>query len=208
MHKRFKKINKKFKNAKKKINKRFNKMNKKFKNLNKKIDDVNNNMRNCLNHMQKTSRNFLRIKEWKEIYFVRLFNSHDEIQISNYFSRNVKHFWKLKDSTQNKSFVANFVEILRLTTKIINRLMYFIRFYKIQKYEEWDKNTNNFEEYNNSNNFNENTNKSLILLITISLKKTIRSNFEIAHRALNTQLKLMYNEIQKFMKKVKKLSQN
>ena len=133
-------------------------------------------------------------------------NSHNEIQTSNYFFRNVKHFWKLKDFTQSKFFVTNVVEIFRLTTETVNRLIYFIRFYKIQEYKEWNKNTNNFEEYNDSNDFNENTNESFISSISISLKKTVRLNFEIAHWALSAQLKLIYDEIQKFMKKVKELS--
>ena len=44
--------------------------------------------------------------------------------------------------------------------------------------------------------------------MSISLKKTVQSNSEVAHRALRTQLELTYNEIQRFMKRVKESSQD
>lgn len=44
--------------------------------------------------------------------------------------------------------------------------------------------------------------------MSISLKKTVQSNSEVAYRALRTQLELTYNEIQRFMKRVKESSQD
>lgn len=44
-----------------------------------------------------------------------------------------------------------------------------------------NKNANNFKKYNDLNNFNENINESLKLLMLISLKKIIQSNFKIVH---------------------------
>lgn len=139
---------------------------------------------------------------------MKLLDSHDEIEILNYFSRNVRHFWRLKDSTQSKSYVLNVAEILQLTRKTVDRLVYLIRFYKIQDYEEWGRNAHSLEEYSDSNDFSKDTSESSRLLMSISLKKTVQSNSEVAYRALRTQLELTYNEIQRFMKRVKESSQD
>lgn len=72
-------------------------------------------------------------------------------------------------------------------------MIHLIRFYEIQEYEEWGRNTDSFEEYSDSDNFSEKLSRSSTLLI--SLKVTIWSNPEIAHRALIAQLELVYDEI-------------
>ena len=52
---RFKEVDKKFEGLEEKMDGR-------FKEVDKKIDGVNNNIRDYLNHMQKASRNSLRIR--------------------------------------------------------------------------------------------------------------------------------------------------
>ena len=189
----------------------FNEVDKKLEDLEKKmdgrIDGVNNNMRDYLNHMQKASRNFLRIRGWEEIYPVGSLDSHGGIQTPDYFPRNVRHFWRLKDPTQSKSSVANVAEILRLIREIVDRLVYLIRFYKIQGYEEWGRDVDSLEGYSDSNDSSEGTSESSRLPMPIPLEEAVRSNPEIAHRALGAQLGLAYDEIQRFMERAKELSQ-
>ena len=219
---RFKEVDKKLEDVKEEMDRRFNevdkkledlkeKMDKKFENLEKKmdgrIDGVNNNMRDYLNHMQKASRNFLRTRGWEEIYPVGSLDSHGGIQTPDYFPRNIRHFWRLKNPTQSKSSVANVAETLRLIRETVDRLVYLIRFYKIQGYEEWGRDTDSLEGYSDSNDSSEGTSKSSRLPMPIPLEEAVRSNPEIAHRALGAQLGLAYDEIQRFMKRAKELSQ-
>ena len=213
-----KEVDKKLEDAKAEMDGRFNEVDKKFEDLeekmdgrfnevDKKIDGVNNNMRDYLNHMQKASRNSLRTRGWEEIYPVGSLDSHGGIQTPDYFPRNVRHFWRLKDPTQSKSSVANVAEILRLTRETVDRLVYLIRFYKIQGYEEWGRDTDSFEGYSDSNDSSEGTSESSRLPMPIPLEEAVRSNPEIAHRALGAQLGLAYDEIQRFMERAKELSQ-
>ena len=205
------KMEMKFEDAKEEMDGRFNEVDKKLEDLEKKmdgrIDGVNNNMRDYLNHMQKASRNFLRIRGWEEIYPVGSLDSHGGIQTPDYFPRNVRHFWRLKDPTQSKSSVANVAEILRLIREIVDRLVYLIRFYKIQGYEEWGRDVDSLEGYSDSNDSSEGTSESSRLPMPIPLEEAVRSNPEIAHRALGAQLGLAYDEIQRFMERAKELSQ-
>ncbi|KAI9796724.1 MAG: hypothetical protein M1835_003305 [Candelina submexicana] len=200
MDERFNKVDKKFEDLEEKMNERFKKvdkkfedleekMNERFKKVDKKIDGVNNNMRDYLNHMQKASRNSLRIRGWEEIYPVGSLDSYGGIQTPDYFPRNVRHFWRLKDPTQ------------------IDQLVYLIRFYKIQGYEEWGRDADSFKGYSDSNDSSEGTSESSRSPVLISLEEAVRSNPEIAHRALGAQLGLAYDEIQRFMERAKELSQ-
>ncbi|MCJ1461609.1 hypothetical protein MMC07_000206 [Pseudocyphellaria aurata] len=184
-------------------------MDRRFKEVNKKIDGVNNNMRDYLNHIQKASRNFLRTRGWEEIYPVGSLDSHGGIQTPADFPRNVRHFWRLKDPTQSKSSVVNVAEILRLIRETVDRLVHLIRFYNYQGYEEWGRDTDSFEGYSDSNDSSKGTSESsrLPMPIPISLEEAVRSNPEIAHRALGAQLGLTYDEIQRFMERAKELSQ-
>ena len=206
-----KEVDKKLENTKEEVNKKFEdleeKMDGRFKEVDKKIDSVNNNMRDYLSHMQKATRNSLRTRGWEEIYPVGSLDSHGGIQTPDYFPRNVRHFWRLKDPTQSKSSVANVAEILRLTRETVDRLVYLIRFYKIQGYEEWGRDADSLEGYSNSNDSSEGTSESSRLSMPIPLEEAVRSNPEIAHRALGAQLGLAYDEIQRFMERAKELSQ-
>ena len=208
---RFNEVDKKLEDAKEEMDGRFNEVDRKLEDLKKtmdgRIDGVNNNMRDYLNHMQKASRNFLRTRGWEEIYPVGSLDSHGGIQTPDYFPCNVRHFWRLRDPTQSKSSVANVAEILRLTREIVDRLVYIIRFYRIQGYEEWVRDADSLEGYSDSNNSSEGTSEPSRLPMPISLEEAVRSNPEIAHRALGAQLGLAYDEIQRFMERAKELSQ-
>ena len=85
--------------------------------------------------------------------------------------------------------------------------MYLIRFYKIQGYEEWGRDADSLEGYSDSDDSSEGTSESSRLPMPISLEEAVRSNPEIAHRALGAQLGLAYDEIQRFMERAKELSQ-
>jgi len=107
MHRRFKEADKKmdgrFNEVDKKLEEKMEKMDRRFNEVDKKIDGVDNKIRDYLNHMQKASRNFLRTRGWEEIYAVGSLDPHGGIQTPDYFPRNVRHFWRLKDATQSKS---------------------------------------------------------------------------------------------------------
>ena len=190
------------------VDKKMEKMDGRFNEVDKKIDGVDNKIRDYLNHIQKASRNFLRIRGWEEIYPVGSLDPHGGIQTPDYFPRNVKYFWRLKDPTQSKSSVVNFAGILRLTREIVDRLVYLIRFYKIQGYEEWGRDADSLEGYSDSDTSSEGTSESSRLPMPIPLEEAVRSNPEIAHRALGAQLGLAYDEIQRFMERAKELSQD
>ncbi len=99
MRTQFKEVEKQFENAEEKMDGR-------FKDVYKKIDGVDKKMRDYLNHMQKASRNFLRIRGWEEIYPVGSLDPHGGIQTPDYFPRNIRHFWRLKDPKLSKSPVT------------------------------------------------------------------------------------------------------
>lgn len=197
---RFNEVEKRSEDTEEKMRARFNK-------VDKKIDGMDNKMRDYLNHMQKASRNFLRTRGWEEIYPMGSLAPHGGIQTPDYFPRNVRHFWRLKDATQSKSSVTNVAEILRLIRETVDRLVYLIRFYKIQGYEEWGRDADSLEGYSDSDDSSEGTSESSRLPMPISLEEAVRSNPEIAHRALGAQLGLAYDEIQRFMERAKELSQ-
>jgi len=189
------------------VDRRFEKVDRRFDEVDRRFDEVDNKMRDYLNHMQKASRNFLRTRGWEEIYPVGELDPHGGIKTPDYFPRNVRHFWRLKDPTQSKSSVANVAEILRLIRETVERLVYLIRFYKIQGYEEWGRDEDSLEGYSDSDDSSEGTNESSRFPMPISLEEAVRSNPEIAHRALGAQLGLAYDEIQRFMERAKELSQ-
>jgi len=83
----------------------------------------------------------------------------------------------------------------------VYHLVCLVRFYNIQGYEEWGRDTDSLEGDSDSDN----SSKSLVLLI--SLETVVRSNPKIAHRALAAQLGLAYDEIQRFMERAKEFSQ-
>ena len=165
-------------------------------------------MRVYFNHMQKASRNFLRTRVWEEIYPVGSFDSHGGIQTPIYFPRNVSHFWKLKNPTQSKSSVANVAEILQLTRETVDRLVYHIRFYKIQEYEEWGRDADSLE-------------RDSARCAVSGFDRTASSNDGIgidnledsrvpsleSFESLSAELGLAYDEIQRFMERAKELSQ-
>jgi len=94
-----------------------------------------------------------------------------------------------------------------LIRKTVDRLVYLTRFYKIQGYEEWGRDADSLEGYSDSDDSSEGTSESSRLPMPISLEEAVRSNPEIAHRALGAQLGLAYDEIQRFMERAKELSQ-
>lgn len=96
--------------------------------------------------------------------------------------------------------------MLRLTMYAVDRLIYLIRFYKIQGYEEWGMNADSLEGDSDSDESGENSSKSSRL--PIPLEVAVRSNPEIAHRALAAELGLAYDGIQRFMERAQELSQS
>jgi len=87
----------------------------------------------------------------------------------------------------------------------VDRLIHLIRFYKIQGYEEWGRDTDSLEGYSDSDDSSGDS--SLSSRLPIPLEMAVRLNPEIAHRALGAQLGLAYDDIQRFMERAKELSQ-
>ena len=94
-----------------------------------------------------------------------------------------------------------------MTKETVDRLVYLIRFYKIQGYEEWGRDADSLEGYGDSNNSSQGISESLRLSMPIPLEEAVRSNLKIVYRALGAQLGLAYDKIQRFMEKAKELSQ-
>ncbi len=103
LEEKMEKMDGRFNEVDKKLEEKMEKMDRRFNEVDKKIDGVDNKIRDYLNHMQKASRNFLRTRGWEEIYAVGSLDPHGGIQTPDYFPRNVRHFWRLKDATQSKS---------------------------------------------------------------------------------------------------------
>jgi len=90
---------------------------------------------------------------------------------------------------------------VQLTSEIVHCLVYLVRFYNIQGYEEWGRDTDSLEGDSDSDYSSESS------VLPIPLETAVRSNPEFAHRALAAQLGLAYDEIQRFMERAKELSQ-
>ena len=88
---------------------------------------------------------------------------------------------------------------------IVHRLVHLVRFYNIQGYEEWGIDAESYEGDSDSDESSGRSSKSLRL--PLPLEVVVRSNPEIAHRALAAQLGLVYDEIQRFMDRAQELSQ-
>lgn len=90
-------------------------------------------------------------------------------------------------------------KILPLMIHTVDRLIYLLRFYNTQGYEEWGMDTDSLERDSSSDESAENSSGSSRL--PIPLEVAARSNPEIAYRALAAQLGLEYNGIQRFMER-------
>lgn len=86
--------------------------------------------------------------------------------------------------------------------EIGDRLVHLIRFYNIQGYEEWGRDTDSLKGYNDSDDGDSSQSSRL----TILLEMVVQSNPGITHRALGTQLGLASDDIQRFMERAKELS--
>ena len=67
----------------------------------------------------------------------------------DHFPRTVKQFLGLKDFSQSKKSGNDLTDTL-LTKHIVHQLVYLIRFYNIQGYEEWGIDADSFEEQRDS----------------------------------------------------------
>ncbi|MCJ1383633.1 hypothetical protein MMC17_006747 [Xylographa soralifera] len=194
--KRFDEVDKKFKALEQKMDRRFEEVDKK---MDRRFEEVDKKMRQRFDHIQKASRNFLRTRGWEEIYPVGSFDSQGSILTPQYFPRTVKRFWKLKGPSQSKQSENDIIQSLGLTRSIVHRLIYLTRFYNIQGYEEWGMDVESHEGCSDSDESTEGSSKSSRLPVPVEV--AVRSNPEIAHRALAAQLGLVYDEIQKFMER-------
>ena len=201
-----KKMDGRFQEVEKKMDGRFQEVDERFKIMDGRFEELDKKMRQRLDHIQKASRNFLRTRGWEEIYRVGTFDAQGGIHTPEYFPSTVKRFWSLKDSSQSKQPEDNKTKMLRLTMYAVDRLIYLIRFYNIQGYEEWGMDADSLEGDIDSDESGEDSSKSSKL--PIRLEVAVRSNPEIAHRALAAELGLTYDGIQRFMERAQELNQN
>ena len=87
----------------------------------------------------------------------------------------------------------------------VDRLIYLLHFYKIHGYEEWGMDADSFAGDSNSDESAEKSSKSSGLPITLEV--AVRTNLEIAHRALAASLGLSYDGIQRFMERAQELGE-
>lgn len=83
--------------------------------------------------------------------------------------------------------------------KTVHRLIDLIRFYNVQGYEEWGTDAESHEWGDSDSDDDTRSSKSSKLPVSVEI--AVRSNPEIAHRALAVQLGLVYDEIEKFMER-------
>ncbi|KAL9138291.1 MAG: hypothetical protein Q9175_000474 [Cornicularia normoerica] len=202
---RFKEMDGRFKDVEKRFEEADKKIDRHFKEVDKKVEGVDKKMRDYLNLIQNASRNYLRTRGWEAISPVGSLDPQGGMHLPEYFPRTIRHFWRLRDSSQSKLIAPNFTEVLEFMQETVDRLIHLIRFYKIQGYEEWGRDTDSLEGYIDSDDSSEESSESSRL--PIPLEVAVRSNPDIAHRALGAQLGLAYDEIQRFMERAKELSQ-
>ena len=77
-------------------------------------------------------------------------------------------------------------------------LVYFVRFYQIQGYTEWGRNTHS-DESDSSNTSSRSPRRSK------TLEDAVHTHPLIAHRALAAHLGLSYDEIQRFMERAQEM---
>ena len=198
---RFEEVDERFNKMEKKIDERFKEMEK---TMDGRFEEFDTKMRGGFVHMQNASRNFLRTRGWEEIYPMGTLDVRGGIHTPEHFPRTVRRFWSLKDPSQSKH-PENNMTILRLTLHTVDRLIQLIHFYNIQGYEEWGMDADSFEGESGSDKSAERSSKSSGIPVTLEM--AVRSNPEIAHRALAAALGLAYDGIQKFMERAQELSQ-
>ena len=181
MKQRFGEVEQRFEQMEQQMKQRFGEVEQQFEKADKKL-------RNRLDHMQKASRNSLRIRGWEEIYPVGPFDDQGEVRTPKYFPHTVRRFWRLKGQSHR------------------HRLIYLLRFYNIRGHEEWDTDAGSADggEIVDFDDSSDSSSKSSRL--PVPLETAVQSNPEIAHRALAAQLGLMYDEIQKFMDRAQELN--
>lgn len=82
---------------------------------------------------------------------------------------------------------------------IVHKLIYLIRFYNVQGYEEWGADAESHEWGDTDSDDDTMSSKSSKLPVPV--ESAVRSHPEFAHRALAAQLGLAYDEIEKFMER-------
>jgi len=87
----------------------------------------------------------------------------------------------------------------------VDHLIYLARFYKLQGYDEWGKDTDSLEGGSDTESLSEDSSGSSG--IPIPLEVAVRSHPETAHRALAAHLGLSYDGIQNFMERAQKHGQ-
>lgn len=88
---------------------------------------------------------------------------------------------------------------LYLLNKIVYRLIYLIRFYNVQGYEEWGTDAESHEWGDTDSDDDTRSSKSSKPPVAVEI--AVRLHRDIAHRALAVQLGLVYDEIEKFMER-------
>lgn len=195
MDRGFQGVENKFQEVENKFQELENKMDRRFEELESKIDGK---LRRQLDHLHKASKNTLRTRGWEEIYPVGPLDDRGGLCIPQYFPRTVKHFWKLKMPSRREFEILTY-DTLHLLTKIVYKLIYLIRFYDVQGYEEWGTDAESHEWGDTDSDDDTRSSKSSKLPVSVEI--AVRSNPEIAHRALAVQLGLVYDEIEKFMER-------
>ncbi|MCJ1245701.1 hypothetical protein MMC30_002905 [Trapelia coarctata] len=182
---RFREADGRFDEMENKVDRRFEEVDRKFEEVDRRFEEMDKKMRQRFENLQGTSRNFLRTRGWEEIYPVGVFDAQGGIHTPKYFPRTVKRFWRLRDPS------------------LLHRLTYLLQFYNVQGYEEWGTDADSHEGESDSDESGANSSKASRFPITLDM--AVRSNPDIAHRALASHLGLVYDEIQKFMLRAQEL---
>ncbi|KAL9591802.1 MAG: hypothetical protein Q9179_007356 [Wetmoreana sp. 5 TL-2023] len=175
-------IGRRFEESERSINRRFEESERR---IDQRFEEADRKMRQRFNHAQRASRNFLRTRGWEEIYPVGSFDAQGGLHTPQYFPRTVRSFWRLRNPSQRE------------------KLVFLVRFYQIQGYEEWGQDTDSDLDDSSETTSSRSWKKTP----SPTLEDAVHSNPHIAHRALAAHLGLVYDEIQKFMDRAQEMGQ-
>ncbi len=84
-------------------------------------------------------------------------------------------------------------------------LVYFVRFYQIQGYTEWGRDTDEWGRNTHSDESDSSNTSSRSPRRSKTLEDAVHTHPLIAHRALAAHLGLSYDEIQRFMERAQEM---
>ena len=211
-----------------KVDKCFNKMNEEFKQqhiymnqcfekIDEHFDRMNQQFKRVdiqFEEMQIRQLNSMCSKAYESIYAIVKIETSDEtlylIQISRYFLKNIEQFWRLKSLSHDKfecidSAFPHWHQSANMET-IENKLIYLIRFYKIQDYKDWETFYDAYMTEQLTDKFSSTDDSSDLeksIMSELTLNNIIRQHFNNVLQTLTEYLSLIYRDVMQCINEMK-----